>query len=472
MQDRIREQFDETLAGHFERLIGTREGILGLPLNLATISCFVLLAEREHEIGNASSETPDRYTIETLFSEAAGIGMRSGDVLDTSLRTLRDKGYVDDAGNGRLIACKPALSMARLMNLVFPKMAGIGFLAYAGQALDEAVTERVDVASAIDRFSQTLMMHGVLPGKRKPEEAAARTTDSVGGTAARPGRSVSVQPGGTDRKRAGIGREALLQRLKKKVEADRPPSAASEQAAETPRIAPAAPVLKPHRRENAPPADLHSVSGEEGLPAAIEEKPVPAADPVPEEQSTQTSSEGAVDGTQDEVPPSVPDAVSGPEEMDEAPEAVSEIPPDTSGTEGEGVGISDGGDIDVLPSAVPEEREGGSAAGNEEEAVEKRVADFEKRLALTCPLCRERVLIEKTTPAGKMYYVCPDDACGFISWGKPHHIECPRCRNPFMVEAESASGEKILKCPRATCQHRRSLNPVRRVVRRKVVRRT
>ncbi|MFO7568776.1 MAG: hypothetical protein R6W75_03180 [Smithellaceae bacterium] len=115
----------------------------------------------------------------------------------------------------------------------------------------------------------------------------------------------------------------------------------------------------------------------------------------------------------------------------------------------------------------------------DDEDIAAKVAAFEKELALVCPICKTSVLTEKTTAAGKVFYTCTSEACNFISWGRPHHIQCARCKNPFMVEVEDANKQLILKCPRATCQHRQPLAPsgappagtVRKVVRKRLVRR-
>lgn len=104
--------------------------------------------------------------------------------------------------------------------------------------------------------------------------------------------------------------------------------------------------------------------------------------------------------------------------------------------------------------------------------VAKKIAAFEKELALVCPLCKTGVLQEKSTAAGKIFYTCEAENCNFISWGRPHNIQCVRCKNPFLVEVTDAAGQTILRCPRATCQHRQSLNPSGvKVVRKRLVRR-
>jgi hypothetical protein len=107
-----------------------------------------------------------------------------------------------------------------------------------------------------------------------------------------------------------------------------------------------------------------------------------------------------------------------------------------------------------------------------DDEVDKRVAAFEKELALVCPICKTGILQEKTTTAGKVFYSCESENCNFISWGRPHHIECARCKNPFLVEVTDTAGLTILRCPRATCQYRQPLSASgTKLVRKRLVRR-
>ena len=61
----VRKQFDHTLGQHIECLTGTRYGVGALPVNLATISCIILLTERENEIDSYTSTSSERHTHET-----------------------------------------------------------------------------------------------------------------------------------------------------------------------------------------------------------------------------------------------------------------------------------------------------------------------------------------------------------------------------------------------------------------------
>ncbi len=112
------------------------------------------------------------------------------------------------------------------------------------------------------------------------------------------------------------------------------------------------------------------------------------------------------------------------------------------------------------------------ASNHGDDEVARKIAAFEKELALVCPICKTGILQEKSTVAGKVFYACESKNCNFISWGKPHNVPCTRCKNPFLVEVTDAAGQIILRCPRATCQHRQALNPQSvKIVRKRLVRR-
>lgn len=119
------------------------------------------------------------------------------------------------------------------------------------------------------------------------------------------------------------------------------------------------------------------------------------------------------------------------------------------------------------PEPLPEESE--PAVVNDDEIAAK-IADFEQKLALVCPICKTGTLKDEKTAAGKPFYSCTSNACNFISWGRPHQIACARCKNSFMVEDEDRSGQVFLKCPRATCQYRQPLTAAAAPVAKKVVR--
>ena len=125
-----------------------------MPLNLATISCFILLAKRENEIENFPSDISERYTHETLLNELVEIGLDPDIDIKMVLQDVIQKGYIDIDDDGKFIAKKPTISMAELLDHAFPKMPGMNFIAYFVQTIDETLSGRKDLGFAISQFDQ------------------------------------------------------------------------------------------------------------------------------------------------------------------------------------------------------------------------------------------------------------------------------------------------------------------------------
>ncbi len=153
--------FNKILEKHMERLIGTSHGIGAMPLNPATISYLTLLMERENEIDSFPSDPPERYTSETLICEFSEMGFELDQHMPKIAQDMIQKGYVYVEDDGRLTPEKPARSMTQLLDRALPGMAGMNFVAYFIQTLDEVKSERKDLGSAVSQFDQMLHMLGV-----------------------------------------------------------------------------------------------------------------------------------------------------------------------------------------------------------------------------------------------------------------------------------------------------------------------
>jgi transposase-like protein len=92
-----------------------------------------------------------------------------------------------------------------------------------------------------------------------------------------------------------------------------------------------------------------------------------------------------------------------------------------------------------------------------DEVLEARIAALEQNLAMTCPICGAGKVETKETAKGKTFYVCIQQDCVFVSWGKPYHLECPWCKNPYLIETTGKAGKTILRCPRATCRYQQGM---------------
>lgn len=422
----IRARFDETLGQHIERLIGTRCGIGALPLNVATIPCLILAVERETDIESASSSPPERYTEETFLNELAEFGLNPDEDLKASLQDLIRKGYIDASPDSSFSATKPAISMVRLVDRIFPKMPGVNLVAYLVQTMDEVLSGRKELKTAISQFDQTLQMQGVPLSKQKtpakPEQAPANifryrqeqtksrvdTTSPVlrGQDISRlrvqsfftrkeePAEDIIDQPGDTEVQKLKESEKTTEPERKRVAAADAP----SIDESLVPAQAAPEPSPKHETHEQDLPKKAAPVVDEPDRPAVTEEKKTGT-------ESREMQDVSSVDKTESETEP-----VS---EQDEAAVA--------------------------------------------DDIIEKHIAAFSEDLASACPVCRIGKIETKQTAKGNFFYTCSNSDCNLISWGKPHHIVCPQCKNPFLIETADSAGKITLKCPRATCRYRQNL---------------
>jgi len=452
MKDSLRSQFDEILGRHFERLIGTKQGIGGLPLNIATIGCFVLLGGREIEIENSPSEAIERYTHDTFLHEAADMGIPPDDYLKTWLQDMIQRGYAEVDSEGRFLTQQSTVIMARLLDRIFPKMPGINFLAYIGQTIEEATTGRTDMEQAISRFDQTLKNHGVQVSRQKSPHMSSSKSNETSQTSAH------------DQQKSQLSREQILAELYSRSK-DREEPTVSPSSRTSHKILAGSSVLKTVKVDEI----LPKVEMSPEIIQNMEEKKRGA----PSESPNAVEHSPVQDIKAQDVHKTIQEKIiTGELDVDESEGAASLTKQEAQPSSHDAAGDQ----VKVTPVTEVEDQELVDETGEEEstrdDEIANRIAAFEKDLALTCPICKENVLKEQSTAAGKIYYSCPSNECNFISWGKPHLLECTRCKNPFLVEVTDTSGQIILKCPRATCQHRQGLSPKRvKVVRKRLVRR-
>ena len=451
MKDILRSRFDEIIGRNFERLTGTKQGIGGLPLNIATIGCFILLGGREIEIENTPANTAERYTRETFLEDAAGLGVERDEYLETGLRDMIERGYFEVDSKGRLIAQESTLVMTRVLDRIFPKMKGINLLAYIGQTVEEALTGRTDMEAAASRFDQTLKHHGIPFSAQRTSRASLSASSDT---------TPIAQAGQQDNRKS---RDEILAGLYSRAKTSEPNITAN---------------TRPNR-VLAGGAVLRSVKVADILPK--DEKP-PECSRHAEAEKMEASVKTAGGAAAAAPPPVNAQVIADEIEINSAAEepdlsvvqeAVSDIEQRTHATLHDSSWNDDKAGLIQGKEEDDSVDDGAQEEGTiDDDAIADKIAAFEKDLSFTCPICKTNVLMERATGAGKKYYTCPSGSCNFISWGKPHHVECSRCKNPFLIEAADASGEMILKCPRATCQHRQSLNPKPvKVVRKRVVRR-
>lgn len=437
---------DRTLLSHLERITGTREGILGLPMDLVTVACIVLMAERAGNPGDLRER--DRHYSQLEFQqELAEMGLADDQRLQGTLDSMVEKGYVKIDPQGWVKPGKPAISMARLLDHAFPGMPGMNLVAYFVQTLDEVESGRKGAKDATLQLDQMLRRHGAASFRRASKSTRPDTISSTRKTA-KPTHNIPSGPQKPTRLR--IPDEMRFPAPEK-------PSPQEKTLTDT------APVIEEKgltseagvfnkdfskrmetlgstehaAEEESPASDLPEIHEETGGMEAVPGIEISASDLPSEEKTDDITSppHGKTELGDEERPPEVSPEQEGETALHEQEKQPQNIEPDPG----------------TLPSG-PEGRE--ATPTGPEDSIDERVAAFEEELAMQCPVCRKASIEARETAKGRIYYKCADEQCMFISWGRPHHVVCPLCGNSFLVESSSGEGPTILKCPRATCRYR------------------
>ena len=69
----IRTKFDDVLKSHIRRLLDSMPEAASLPFDLATITCLILLVERQSEIASFGGSSEVGFSEKTLLEELADI---------------------------------------------------------------------------------------------------------------------------------------------------------------------------------------------------------------------------------------------------------------------------------------------------------------------------------------------------------------------------------------------------------------
>jgi hypothetical protein len=397
-------QFDEILGKNLDRLLGVRQGIEALPINIFTVSCLILLATRETEIQGFPYLPPERYTHESLLHDMSDMNIEHGGDLETYINSMLDKRYIKVEIDGRLFPGPPIMKMAVLFDRIFPKMPGLNLVAYLGQMIDEVLSNRKLLNTALNQFDQMLSMQGV---------SLKTDCDSTHQEATKAFPHLKVS--------------------------------------ETPK-----PVKKKIIITDIKPSDIYSKLQAKAWtgPQNKAEIPIPSFDLESEEMNREASGDLLI--RDDDSP------VSGADFETDIKEQIQETKSDATYEEaGEGIDPEHGRDLSGDDTHALTINKSISTRGYdqdfdtepEDDDIEKKIAAFEEQLSMACPLCRTSGLVPRTTARGKSYYKCSNEDCNFISWGKPYYLACPRCENPFLIETPNSQGNMVLKCPRTTCPH-------------------
>ncbi|HFQ81245.1 MAG TPA: hypothetical protein ENK33_07730 [Desulfobacterales bacterium] len=395
-----------------------------------------LLDLRVEKMGGISAEP---YTIESLLSDLADFSIAPQRPVLRALQAMLESGYIDCGGNGFLRPTPVCRQVDAIMKRAFPQMQGVNLSAYIEQTISEVTDGRKDLDFALKQFEQTLMMYGKSLIKRKL--------------------TVKVRP----RKRTSrriIKQSSLRPTALDEVLDSTPDSGAADGTGMLPAEAvelEAEEVVAPgSSMEDAGAVDLveteaepvdggENITADDDISAAAEyEEESPTADVLLEDGG---EGETAADSWSAELSNVLEEALEEKEgddkEMGQPP--VSELIATEQSKNCSVCGASmllkkDSFGKFWFCSAFP-------ACRHTENYSEAAALD------ILCPLCGTARLIEKRTPAGKSFYVCPAAECEFMAWSRPHDVPCQICGSPYLVEKKGTGGRLSLRCPRAECDY-------------------
>jgi ssDNA-binding Zn-finger/Zn-ribbon topoisomerase 1 len=453
------DRFDEILFKHLKRLIGSKYGIGELALNSVTISLITLLMERENEIASFPPNEIERYTHETLIKDIEEMGFGTPQHMNVFIEGMIQKDYIH-VDNDRFIPQKPTISMARLMDLVFPNMPGMNLVAYFVQTIDEVKSHRKDIDSATSQFDQILHMQGIPLGKVSPNKEfkspvilGRKSSDNLfdhskGSSNEAKVLSPDAYKGKIQITKLNFGESGL-----KKFEPDKI-SPDEHEHAEYEELEAAGKFI-----DTLPHDDAQSQSSDTKMMTASEEPVKTFLDDQTQRFDASTAnipvhdSISSVEDTSNDLKPDEQGKSSFYDDKDDFSKTASSQKKSETVKET----VEDNPETWYKKEDFP--INSATLSADKDDDIEKRITAFEEDLALECPICRRSKVLIQSTATGKNYYKCSNKECSFISWGKPHHILCPKCNNPFLIETSNKAGITNLKCPRATCRYWEKLRP-------------
>lgn len=448
----VRKQLDEILAQEITSFIDIDSDAALGAYNLATLTCIVIAVEREREIKNFPDFPPERYTRESFMEELAEIGLNGIDELDKAVTSVMEMGYIHLTQGGEFQAEASAYTMAGFLDTMFPGMPGMNLIAFVLQMNDEVVSGRKSLDVAKTSFAQTLKSRGVAVTREKAEAKAtelakARPTPAVAPHSLE-GRAVSRKLKENAAKQIATLRGKRLsskpslyssngsmsdRTTVKDIFATEP----SKEAREAERAALAAAEQEKHDVE----VRDRELAEREARVREAEERAKELEAREQRLKEAQAAAEKAEQKARELVEHETASIAAREAEL-KAMEARIAAEKERILLEKEAAAQA------ALEKSRAEEEE-----PEPEEDIESRIAAFEAKLAMPCPLCNQGKIVSETTPKDKTYYSCSNKECRFVSWDKPYHFECPLCKNPFLTEMETPAGEKGLKCPRAACSY-------------------
>ncbi|MBA4368274.1 MAG: DNA topoisomerase I [Desulfobacterium sp.] len=425
---KVKAVFDEILVKHIQRLLEIETLAASLSFNLSTISCLLLLVERENEIKNFSQSPPDRYTRETFLDDLSDIGLDIDDTLMVSFQGLAQHGYVEIDQNNRYNAQISAFALVSFLDNLFPGMKGMNLVGYILQMIAEVSSKRKDLNDAIQQFDKTLQLRGI-PLSQQPIKIDEKN-------------SLTTQP-----------RSKLDQKAAKQLSDDL--QKAYAQNIEK--------LRNKMSQSSSPQKEVKTTWSDRGL--AVKE--IFPKGPSEEEIQARIAAEIAIKESESKAIFEAEKKAA----LEEAKRAAREAELKATEVAAQAAEIrAREAELRAKEAEIAAREAEASLRKNKEVSkdviekndsigrtdIEEKIAAFQETIAISCPVCNTGKVLSNTTEKGQEYYSCSNTHCGFISWGKPYPFECPLCKNQFLIEINTEGGQNGLKCPRSTCSFRQN----------------
>jgi DNA topoisomerase IA len=158
----VRKEFEDALRKHVRRLAGINHEFSNIlmSLDLLTLSCTVLIVEREKELHVNKDDPPKRYTENSLLHALAELGLDDLKKVRLILQVLIQKKYIIETKEG-LAATEPAFKLSIFFDTIFPNMPGLNLIVYFNQIGDEVLSNRKTIELALAQINKTLKTQGV-----------------------------------------------------------------------------------------------------------------------------------------------------------------------------------------------------------------------------------------------------------------------------------------------------------------------
>jgi len=158
----MRKEFEDALRKHVRRLAGINHEFSNIlmSLDLLTLSCTVLIVDREKELHVNKEDPPKRYTENSLMYALSELGLDDLKKVRLTLQVLIQKKYILETKEG-LAAAEPAIKLSIFFDTIFPNMPGLNLIVYFNQIGDEVLSNRKTIALALAQINKTMQTQGV-----------------------------------------------------------------------------------------------------------------------------------------------------------------------------------------------------------------------------------------------------------------------------------------------------------------------